>query len=127
MIFRRIGIAAVAAATIFGIAAAFPSPATAQYYGGGYWHGGFGWGFGPGLPFRFGAPYSYGYGPYYGYRYGYGPYYGYRYYDYGYSGPYEFGEYSTNQDESVADCLWRRRWANDFQGRRVWRRTSGCY
>jgi hypothetical protein len=43
------------------------------------------------------------------------------------SGPYEFGEYSTNQDEAVADCLWRRRWANDFQGLRVWRRTSGCY
>ena len=69
MIFRKIGIAAVAAATIFGIAAAFPTAATAQYYGGGHWHGGFGWGFGRGLPFRFGAPYSYGYGPYYGYRY----------------------------------------------------------
>ena len=112
MIFRKIGIAAVAAATIFGIAAAFPSAATAQYYGGGYWHGGFGWGFGRGLPFRFGAPYSYGYGAYSGYRY----------YDYSFTGPYEFGD----QDESAADCLWRRRWANDFQGRRVWRRSSGC-
>ena len=112
MIFRKIGIAAVAAATIFGIAAAFPSAATAQYYGGGYWHGGFGWGFGRGLPFRFGAPYYYGNGAYSGYRY----------YDYGFTGPHEFGD----QDESAADCLWRRRWANDFQGRRVWRRTSGC-
>jgi len=112
MIFRKIGIAAVAAATIFGIAAAFPTAATAQYYGGGYWHGGFGWGFGRGLPFRFGAPYYYGNGAYSGYRY----------YDYGFTGPHEFGD----QDESAADCLWRRRWANDFQGRRVWRRTSGC-
>ena len=117
MIFRKIGIAAVAAATILGIAAAFPSPATAQFYGGGYWHGGFGWGFGRGLPFRFGAPYYYGNGAYSGYRY----------YDYSFSGPYEFGEYYPSQDESAADCLWRRRWANDFQGRRVWRRTSGCY
>ena len=48
MIFRKIGIAAVAAATIFGIAAAFPTAATAQYYGGGHWHGGLGWGLGPG-------------------------------------------------------------------------------
>ena len=112
MIIRKIGIAAVAAATIFGIAAAFPSAATAQYYGGGYWHGGFGWGFGRGLAFRFGAPYYYGNGAYSGYRY----------YDYGFTGPHEFGD----QDESAADCLWRRRWANDFQGRRVWRRTSGC-
>jgi hypothetical protein len=112
MIFRKIGIAAVAAATIFGIAAEFPSAATAQYYGGPYWHGGFGWGFGRGLPFRFGAPYYYGNGAYSGYRY----------YDYGFTGPHEFGD----QDESAADCLWRRRWANDFQGRRVWRRSSGC-
>ena len=112
MIFRKIGIVAVAAATIFGIAAAFPSAATAQYYGGGYWHGGFGWGFGRGLAFRFGAPYYYGNGAYSGYRY----------YDYGFTGPHEFGD----QDESAADCLWRRRWANDFQGRRVWRRSSGC-
>ena len=112
MIFREIGTATVAAATIFGIAAAFPSAATAQYYGGGYWHGGFGWGFGRGLPFRFGAPYYYGNGAYSGYRY----------YDYGFTGPHEFGD----QDESAADCLWRRRWANDFQGRRVWRRSSGC-
>ena len=37
MIFRKIGIVAVAAATIFGIAAAFPTAATAQYYGGGHW------------------------------------------------------------------------------------------
>ena len=117
MIFRKIGIVAVAAATIFGFTAAFPTAATAQYYGGPYWHGGFGWGFGRGLPFRFGIPYSYGYGPYYGYRY----------YDYGYSGPYQFYESYTDPDEAVADCLWRRRWANDFQGRRVWRRTSGCY
>ena len=116
MIFRKIGIAAVAAATIFGIAAEFPSAATAQYYGGPYWHGGFGWGFGRGLPFHFGAPYYYGNGAYSGYRY----------YDYSFSGPYEFGEYYTNQDHSEADCLWRRQWANDFQGRRVWRRTSGC-
>ena len=116
MIFRKIGIVAVAAATIFGIAAAFPTAATAQYYGGPYWHGGFGWGFGRGLPFRFGIPYSYGYGPYYGYRYGYGPYYGYRYYDYGYSGPYQFDGSYTDPDEAVADCLWRRRWANDFRG-----------
>ena len=112
MIFREIGIALAAAATIFGIAAAFPSAATARYYGGGYWHGGFGWGFGRGLPFRFGAPYYYGNGAYSGYRY----------YDYSFTGPYEFGD----QDESAADCLWRRRWANDFQGRRVWRRSSGC-
>ena len=118
MIFREIGIAAAAAATIFGIAAAFPTAATAQYYGGGYWHGGLGWGFGRGLPFRFGAPYSFG-TPYY---YGNGAYSGYRYYDYGFTGPHEFGD----QDESAADCLWRRRWANDFQGRRVWRRSSGC-
>ena len=118
MIFRRIGIAAVAAATIFGSAAAFPTEATAQYYVGGHWHGGLGWGFGRGLPFRFGAPYSFG-TPYY---YGNGAYSGYRYYDYGFTGPHEFGD----QDESAADCLWRRRWANDFQGRRVWRRSSGC-
>ena len=127
MIFRKIGIAAVAAATILGIAAAFPSAAAAQYYGGGHWHRGLGWGFWPGLRFRFGAPYSYGYGPYYGYRYGYGAYYGYRYYDYGYSGPYQFDESYAEPDESVADCLWRRQWADDFQGRRVWRRRSGCY
>ena len=56
MIFRKIGIVAVAAATIFGIAVAFSTAATAQYYGGRPWHGGFSWGFGPALPFRFGAP-----------------------------------------------------------------------
>ena len=117
IIFRKIAIAAIVAVTIIEIA--LPTAASAQYYGSGFWHGGFG--FRPGLPFRFGAPY---YAPYY---YGNGAYSGYRYYDYSYSGPYEFGEYSTNQDESVADCLWRRRWANDFQGRRVWRRRSGCY
>ena len=119
IIFRKIAIAAGVAFTIVAIAAALPTKASAQYYGSRYGHGGFGWGFGHGLPFRFGAPYYYGYG--------YGAYSGYRYYDYSYGGPYEFGEYSTNQDESAADCLWRRRWANDFQGRRVWRRTSGCY
>jgi hypothetical protein len=112
IIFRKIAIAAIVAVTI--IEVALPTAASAQYYGNRYWHGGLG--FRPGLPFRFGAPYYYGYGAYSGYRY----------YDYSFSGPYEFGEYSTNQDESVADCLWRRRWANDFQGRRVWRRTSGC-
>src|SRR6476659_5207298 len=113
IIFRKIAIAAIVAVTI--IEVALPTAASAQYYGSRYWHGGFG--FRPGFPYGFGAPY---YAPYY---HGYGAYSGYRYYDYSYSGPYEFGEYSTNQDESVADCLWRRRWANDFQGRRVWRRT----
>jgi len=119
IIFRKIAIAAIVAVTI--IEVALPTAASAQYYGNRYWHGG--WGFRPGLTFRFGAPYYFG-PPYY---YGYGAYSGYRYYDYSYSGPFEFGEYSINQDESAADCLWRRRWANDFQGRRVWRRTSGCY
>ena len=108
IIFRKIAIAAIVAVTIIEIA--LPTAASAQYYGYRYWHGGFG--FRPGLPFRFGAPYYYGYGAYSGYRY----------YDYSFTGPYEFGD----QDESAADCLWRRRWANDFQGRRVWRRTSGC-
>ena len=116
MIFRKIVIAAVAVATIFGIAAAFPRTATAQYYGGSHWHGGFGWGFGPRLPFRFGAPYFYGYRPYYNYRH----------YDYGLSGPYQFEESYIGPDDPGTDCLWRRQWANDFQGRRVWRRTSGC-
>jgi len=116
IIFRKIAIAAGVTFTIVAIAVALPTAATGQYYGSRYWHGGFGWGFGPGVPFRFGAPYYYGYGAYSSYRY----------YDYSYGGPYEFGENSTNQDDS-ADCLWRRRWANDFQGRRVWRRTSGCY
>ena len=115
IIFRKIAVATIIAVTIIEVAP--PTAASAQYYGNRYWYGGFA--SGPGLPFRFGAPYYHGYG--------YGAYSGYRYYDYSYSGPYEFGEYAINQDESAADCLWRRRWANDFQGRRVWRRTTSCY
>ena len=61
--FRKLSLAAVAAASL-GIAALAPTSASAHWHGGwGGWHGGWHHGWGWGAPrFYAGGPYSYGYG-----------------------------------------------------------------